>query len=281
MVVNCIAFLVFLDVEIHEKQVIMEVIRFDEMKKTWHQIARHHDGAVLPSFELELYRKMLDIFHVGDFYYYILNIAQVEMEFVSDTVQKVMGIAPEHFTVEFIFDNIHPDDKDRFIAYEQKVTAFFNSLSPEKVMKYKVSYDYRLRSADGSYRWILMQTITIQSNEEGAVIRVLGVQTDITHLKTDHTGSGLSFLGMEGEPSFYNVSVAPSTKALIPSGNLFSRRETEILNLILAGKSSVEIAAMLHLSIHTINTHRKNIFSKSDCKTLVELGAKAIKEGWL
>lgn len=257
----------------------MELIKFDEMKKTWREISRNHDGHAPPSFELEIYKKMLDIFHVGNYYYYILNIASLEMEYVSDKIKNVMGIEPEDFSPEYIFENMHPEDKPRFAAHEQKVTEFFHSLPPEKVMKYKVSYDYRLRSADGSYKWILMQTVTIQTNDEGSVIRVVGVQTDITHLKTDNTSSGLSFLGLEGEPSFYNVPV--NSMIFIPSNDLFSLREKEVLRLVLSGKNTKEIATTLNLSVHTINSHRKNIFSKSECSSLAELGAKAVKDGWL
>lgn len=259
----------------------MEIVRFDQMKKTWHQIARNDPGDIPPSFELEVYRKMLNVFHVGDYYYYIVNIAQVVMEFVSESVKQVIGKAACDFTVEYIFNNVHPEDKPRFISYEQQVTSFFNNLPKEKVQKYKVSYDYRLRCADGSYKWILMQTVTIQMNEEGAVIRVLGIQTDITHLKSDDTGSGLSFIGLDGEPSFYNVSTEGLDMEISPSGELFSPREREILQLVISGRSSGEIAELLNLSIHTVKTHRKNIFSKAGCKSLVELGAKAVKEGWL
>lgn len=250
------------------------------MKKTWHEIARFHDGNTPPTFELELYRKMLDIFHVGEFYYYILNIAQVEMEFVSDKVIEVLGFQqPEHFTAEYIYNNIHPEDKMRFIAHEKKVTEFFNNLPPDKVLKYKVSYDYRIRRSDGTYIWVLMQTVTIQSNEEGAVIRVLGVQTNITHLKTDNTPSGLSFIGLEGEQSYYNVDTV--TILLQPSASPFSKREKQVLKLMVEGKNTLEIADQLCISKHTVNSHRKQIFSKSCCQTNIELGSKAIREGWV
>lgn len=249
------------------------------MKKTWHQIARYNDGSIAPNFELEVYKKMLDVFHPGDFYYYIVNIASVQMEYVNDKVTNVIGICPKDFTVEYIFDKIHPEDKNRFVAYEQKVTEFFNTLPAEKVMKYKVSYDYRLRCADGSYKWILMQTVTLQADETGAVIRVLGVQTDITHLKTDNKPSGLSFLGLEGEPSYHNVAI--NSSVLLPRKPLFSKREKEVLQLVLAGKSTAEIADILFISVHTINTHRKNILSKSGCTSLVELGSKSVREGWI
>jgi len=249
------------------------------MKKTWYQIARNQDGNIPPSFELEVYKKILNLFHIGNYYYYICNIASVEMEFVSDTVFSVLGIRPEEHSVQGIFENIHPEDRGRFIAHEGKVTEFFNQLPAEKVLKYKVSYDYRLKCADGSYKWILQQITTIQSGEDGAVIRVLGVHTDITHLKTNNQPSGLSFLGLEGEPSFHNVPV--QSTIFLPSKEIFSRREKEILHLIVSGLTSKEIADNLYISHHTVNSHRKNILKKTGCSTPNELVAKAIKEGWV
>jgi DNA-binding CsgD family transcriptional regulator len=198
---------------------------------------------------------------------------------VSDNVTTVIGLAsPDLFTVEFIYENIHPDDRSRFIAHERKVTEFFNNLPPEKVLKYKVSYDYRLKRADGSYVWILMQTVTIQTSDDGAVIRVLGVQTDISHLKQDNTPCGLSFFGLDGEPSFLNVDVPEFIQ--IRENELFSVREREILRLMVEGKTSRQIADQLFLSLHTVNTHRKNILAKSDCRNIPELLVKAVRKGW-
>jgi len=258
----------------------MEIIKFDEMKKTWFQIAKNHVGNIEPSFELEIHKKLLNIFQVGDYYYYIFNTATAEMEFVSDKILPILKLnKTDDFNVKYIFENIHPEDKNRFIRTEQKVTDFFNNLQPEQITRYKVSYDYRLRKTDGTYIWVLMQTVTIQSTEDGAVIRVLGIQTDITHLKTDNKSSGLSFIGLDGEPSFHNVPI--DSLALPSDKELFSKREKQVLQLVLEGKSTSQIAEILFISVHTVNSHRKNIFSKSNCSSLVELGSKSILEGWI
>lgn len=258
----------------------MEIVKFDEMKKTWFQIAKNHDGKIDPKFELEVHKKLLDLFQAGDFYYYIFNTANAEMEFISEKILPILKLSDvSEFNVKYIFDNVHPDDKDRFILYEQKVTEFFNNLKPEQITKYKVIYDYRLRKTDGTYIWVLMQTVTIQSTDDGAVIRVLGIQTDITHLKTGSVGSGLSFVGLEGEPSFYNVNI--HSDLLPPGKDLFSKREKDILRLVLDGKSTLEIAEILNLSRHTVNSHRKSILSKSKCSSLAELGSRSIIEGWI
>lgn len=54
-------------------------------------------------------------------------------------------------------------------------------------------------------------------------------------------------------------------------GGLLSPREVEIVRLIALGHTSVEIAAMLHLSRRTVETHRARIFHKLELTTRAEL----------
>lgn len=54
-------------------------------------------------------------------------------------------------------------------------------------------------------------------------------------------------------------------------GGLLSPREVEIVRLIALGHTSVEIAAMLHLSRRTVETHRARIFHKLELRTRAEL----------
>lgn len=53
--------------------------------------------------------------------------------------------------------------------------------------------------------------------------------------------------------------------------NLLSVREKEVIKMIVEGKSSYEIANTLYRSIHTINTHRKNIIHKLEVHSLAGL----------
>lgn len=258
----------------------MELLQYDEMKKTWHELAKYTDEEMDSDFKLELYRKLQNIFHVGDFYYYIINFATVEVEWISTDVERVLGLKQkEDFSLEFLFDNIHPDDKERFVKFERKAISFFNDLGPSKVLNYKLSYDFRLKQADGNYIWILMQCVPIQSNDEGDLIRVLDIHTNITHLKTDNQPSGLSFLGLNGEPSFINVPVEDDD--VHTTKELFTAREKEVIKLTVEGNKSPKVADLLMISIHTVHTHRKNIMKKSNCKNWVEFSSKAIANGWV
>lgn len=58
-----------------------------------------------------------------------------------------------------------------------------------------------------------------------------------------------------------------------------TKREFEVLELIARGKSTAQIADELHLSVHTINSHRKNILKKMNLNSPAELIVHALETG--
>lgn len=56
-------------------------------------------------------------------------------------------------------------------------------------------------------------------------------------------------------------------------------REREVLQLLAEGKSIKQTAALLHVSISTIETHRRNIMEKLEIFSVAELTKYAIREG--
>lgn len=55
-----------------------------------------------------------------------------------------------------------------------------------------------------------------------------------------------------------------------------SQRETDVLVQVAKGLSSKEIADKLNISIHTVNTHRKNITTKTGIKSVAGLAVYAM-----
>ena len=55
-----------------------------------------------------------------------------------------------------------------------------------------------------------------------------------------------------------------------------SDRETDVLILVAKGLSSKEIADKLNISVHTVNTHRKNITHKTGIKSVAGLAVYAM-----
>lgn len=60
---------------------------------------------------------------------------------------------------------------------------------------------------------------------------------------------------------------------------LLTDREVEILRYIAVGHTNTEIAEILFLSSHTVNTHRKNILGKIGAKNTAGAVIYAVKEG--
>jgi DNA-binding NarL/FixJ family response regulator len=58
-----------------------------------------------------------------------------------------------------------------------------------------------------------------------------------------------------------------------------TERETEIAGLIAKGLTNKEIGEQLHLSHHTVHSHRKNIFKKLSIKSVSELTLYAMNVG--
>jgi len=247
-----------------------------QAQKAW-QTAIKAGKEINMKIDLETYRKLLNIVSVGPFYYYIFDLENASILFVSPGITEVLGYSPEQFTPDFFFKIIHPDDVQSFINFGKKSVEFFKTIVPEDIFKYKVRFDFRLRKSTGDYIRVLQQVVTLQTTETGGVNKTLGIHTDISHIKTEGNPV-LSFVGMEGKPSYLNVELSA---AFSPTIELLTPREKEILYYIVHGKHSIEIADLLFLSVHTVLNHRRNILAKTNTETTAELIVKSVKEGWV
>ncbi|MEY8689924.1 MAG: response regulator [Leptothrix sp. (in: b-proteobacteria)] len=57
------------------------------------------------------------------------------------------------------------------------------------------------------------------------------------------------------------------------------RRELEVLRLVAAGARSQAIAEQMHISVATVEVHRRNIMRKLELRTIAELTRYAVREG--
>lgn len=249
--------------------------KINNLREIWDHIPK----AVTEQIDLsqkELIKRYMDVFHFGDYFYVIFNTRTTEMEYISPNVEKVLGYAPEDFHLQVVMDSIHADDLPYYYHYEQSAVRFFTGLAPELFFSYKFAYDYRLKTKEGSYKRVQQQIVPIYYFPEGGV-RTLGIFTDLTHFNI-HGIPKLSFIGMQGAPSYYNVHLE---KEFNVAHQLFTSKEQEVLKYMILGKKSEDIALLLERSIFTIRNHRKNILQKSKCSNVQELLVKSIREGWV
>jgi len=63
----------------------------------------------------------------------------------------------------------------------------------------------------------------------------------------------------------------PVSQTIIEKYDMLSNRELIVLNHVLEGKSSEEIASILYISKNTVNTHRRNILKKTGARSFFDL----------
>ena len=246
----------------------------EELRGIWDRISKSEDVSDY-NFDLKLHKKMLDVFQVGSYFYFVVNVRKSLFEMVSPEMSEVLGYPLQDLTLDFYVNRMHPDDLPFFLNFEVAVGDFFINFSGEQLFKYKVQYDFRIKKANGQYIRILHQFIIIQHNPEN--VKTFAIDTDITNLKTDVTPQ-LSFIGLEGEPSYINVDV---NNIFTPTKHIFTKREREILRALANGMNSAEISDSLNISRFTVDVHRKNMLKKTEAKSTYEIIQKAYNNGWV
>lgn len=236
---------------------------------------------------LEIIDQVASFFAVGSFYYFIVNFENITMDYVHDGVRAVLGIEPEDFSMESCFEIMHPEDLASMNEKEAVVfDFFFNKIYSEDLFSYKTVYVMRLKNTDGTYRTLLHQASVFSISDDGKIQQSLCVHTDITYLNIP-INHNISFISSK-KPS-YHFSKNSGNYAIIHENNsslekasfkdIFSKREKEIVEKLAQGMKFNEIAKLLFVSPHTINTHKKNILRKSGCKNTPELIARCYIDG--
>ncbi|MGB6037448.1 MAG: helix-turn-helix transcriptional regulator [Cryomorphaceae bacterium] len=227
--------------------------------------------------EVDLSDLLMRTFHIGDFFYLVYYFPDQEMEYCSEGTRDVLSIEPQVFSLPYMVENMHPDDLKNFMRFEGTLLTFLPTIPPEKLVKYKCSYDYRIKDGKGKYKRLLHQVLNLQNDEDGAHIRTFAVLTDITHLKTDNHMQ-LNLIGLDGEPSFYDIK---EDNTYTSGESPFTEREKEVLTAMAEGLTSNEIAERLDISKHTVNTHRKKLLEKTNTQSSLEALQVALKGHWI
>lgn len=251
---------------------------YQQAQKYWKTVVKKKYSTDCADLQLQIdvHKRLLNIFQAGNYYFLLFDIFNGEITEISPEMESTLGYLPTEMDMSLFMESIHPQDMPYFLSFEQHATAFFNKVAIDKIGHYKVQYDLRLEKKDGNYARILIQYVLV-NYEKRNIYHSFHIHTDITHIKREGKPH-CSIIGLDGEPSYYDIQ---DTTSILPSYEIFTKREKTILKGIVEGKSSQQLADALFVSIHTINNHRKNIMAKSNTNTPVQLVKKAIEEGWV
>jgi PAS domain S-box-containing protein len=110
------------------------------------------------------------------------NVNTGEYSFINDAIDKFLGYAPIRVMEEgvaFMASIVHPDDIQSLMEKNTKALEDANQLTgdfDEPVVEFK----FRMRNAEGEYRWFHTYATIFERNELGLVESVLNISIDIT-----------------------------------------------------------------------------------------------------
>lgn len=90
---------------------------------------------------------------------------------------------------------------------------------------------------------------------------------------------GKSFLSSDIAGLVVQRSTAAHAAGEVTAYTTLGAREREVLQLVAEGKTSGEVASQMHISIKTVETHRRNITQKLGLHGTAELTKYAVREG--
>lgn len=192
---------------------------------------------------------------------YVLNYQDLCIDFCKG-MYDMLGYHDETFELKQLMKLIHKEDEP---LVNRLMEASLN-FSLENNVSENVSFvtTYRAMHKNGTYRHVMRHSTVFETDSKGRIISSLSTLTDISFLNLSKK------VDWHFEAPGLNLEKFRShiQKTHI---NLFSDREMQIIQLLNKAYSSQKIADKLHLSKHTIDTHRRNLLGKTNSSNTIEL----------
>jgi DNA-binding CsgD family transcriptional regulator len=204
-------------------------------------------------------------FTVGD-------MIKMKLLFTSKRSSQMIGTDPEIATPYHFFEATHPDDMPRHNLGRAKLFVMAHAIYITQKGFSFLSTNLNMRNSDGKYDNLLFQCYLFYAAVPIRTTYLFQVHTSIAWWKKPnnvfHFYSGNDLTG-------FRYPDEELLKLTVP----FSEREFEIIRLIESGLNSEQIAEKIFLSIHTVNTHRRNILNKTGKSTMSELIYDLVNQG--
>lgn len=194
----------------------------------------------------------------------------------SPTLCKMHGLKENPTNVAGIIDLIHPEDINFVLEAERACYNRIKELTPINLLELKTSYCFRMKVRSGTYEMFHHQALHTRVSAEGVILQSVNIHTNIEHICSTNRFTAL-ITGIGTREDFIQLEI--KEKEIKEVQLPITKRELEIVRLIAKGLGTKAIATELSISPYTVDTHRKNLLSKANCKTSSELIRKAYEVG--
>ncbi|RKD86468.1 LuxR C-terminal-related transcriptional regulator [Mangrovibacterium diazotrophicum] len=216
--------------------------------------------------------KEMDEFMPPSLSFFILtNTTLSHFPFVSKNFSLNLGLDPQLMKTvgaEYWLSHFHPEDLPVWIGVLNDLMVFtMTEVEPEKRMHLSYTWNFRVRTAKGNYVNIFEHQSPLLLDDIGKPVIGLGHLTIIGQGEALPIKATVKCLNEEKEyETLYSQNY--SQRAI---SNGLSNRENDIIRFLSMKKTSKEIGNILHISSHTVDTHRRNILKKLNLGSTGEL----------
>lgn len=202
---------------------------------------------------------------------YILDYRTGKYHHFSNNAKQLTGFDSEIFLAEGIVFTIQQyNQQDAEICFNSifpKHLQFLLKLEQNSYQDYRFQYSFRFQHKDQHFITIMQESKVLERDKNGPQL-IQGFWTDITTFKDDARITAAIVYRRSGEPQ----QLIETNHYFPKSGDgILSVRELQVLRLVLQGYSSEAIAQNLHISRHTVLTHRAHIREKTKARNVAEL----------
>jgi DNA-binding CsgD family transcriptional regulator len=219
------------------------------------------------------YINMAPVYAIGPYFWFIPDNSEMKIVEVSSNISQLTPYSAKHWKnqgPDFLASLIHEDDRFYVLSSLQIAIETAQSLNPKDRNLIRINIYGRLLNAKSVYRWTLFQVPAFFFNQQNLVISGLIMITDMSRL--NYVNSPMMTIIHFGNKrkQYFKIN---NFKTSISENNIprITKRELEILQLMVRGLNSPQIAENLFLSYHTVENHKRNLRRKTGTKTTAEL----------
>ncbi len=214
-------------------------------------------------------------FAIGPYYWFIGDNAKLLITVASENIGELSPFSKaewENKPPTFLVENLHPEDSFYVLSALQLALEKIVNLPAERQSDVRINVYARMLNAQKEYRWVLIQMPGLYVNNENKTTCGLMMVTDLTHFNFEQRPILMTVTDrVNNKNEYFHIAAGEQLKLESVSLPNITRREQEMVQLIMKGLNTPQIAAAVNISYHTVENHKRNLRRKTGTKTTAEL----------
>jgi DNA-binding NarL/FixJ family response regulator len=182
----------------------------------------------------------------------IFDYNTLNYRYVSDNMEEITGFSWNALMHKFMQEGHYSPDMHKIDKISKKLEKVYAETSKSEKEQFIAIFDYRITPVAPQNIRILEYSTPLLFNDQGDLLLSLHIFSNINHLKKTDANSILS-LHTPNQHQYFSVSDYRMDEIF------FGQREQEIMDYSDKNLLSKEIVQQINLSVHTVDTHLRNL----------------------